>query len=114
MRATKFVPRKQWVLAGSDDLHVRVFNYNTTERVKAFEAHQDYIRSMAVHPTLPYLLTSSGVYCTDVCARWLCARPLFMMILCSLSLLADDMTIKLWDWDRGTMRPDSRVSWCLC
>ena len=44
VRATKFVPRKQWVLAGSDDLHVRVFNYNTTERVKAFEAHQDYIR----------------------------------------------------------------------
>jgi coatomer subunit beta' len=50
---------------------VRVFNYNTTERVKSFEAHQDYIRNMAVHPTLPYLLTSS-----------------------------DDMTIRLWDWDK--------------
>ena len=39
-----------------------------------FEAHSDYIRSMAVHPTQPFLLTSS-----------------------------DDMLIKLWDWDQGWM-----------
>lgn len=41
-------------------------------QVKGFEAHTDYIRSIAVHPTLPYILTSS-----------------------------DDMLIKLWDWDKG-------------
>ena len=40
--------------------------------VRSFEAHTDYIRCVAVHPTLPYLLTSS-----------------------------DDMLIKLWDWDKG-------------
>lgn len=40
--------------------------------MRTFEAHTDYIRSIAVHPTLPYLLTSS-----------------------------DDMLIKLWDWDKG-------------
>src|SRR5690606_18951221 len=38
----------------------------------AFEAHADYIRSIAVHPTQPFVLTSS-----------------------------DDMLIKLWDWERG-------------
>lgn len=54
------------------DMYIRVYNYNTTERIKAFEAHQDYIRSLAVHPTLPYVLSAS-----------------------------DDMTIKLWDWDKG-------------
>lgn len=53
-------------------MYIRVYNYNTTERIKAFEAHQDYIRSLAVHPTLPYVLSAS-----------------------------DDMTIKLWDWDRN-------------
>lgn len=42
------------------------------KKVRTFEAHSDYIRSVAVHPTLPYVLTSS-----------------------------DDMLIKLWDWDRG-------------
>jgi len=42
------------------------------EKVKEFEAHADYIRSLEVHPTLPFVLSAS-----------------------------DDMTIKLWDWDRG-------------
>lgn len=51
-------------------MHIRIFNYNTLERVHQFEAHSDYLRSIAVHPTQPYLLTSS-----------------------------DDMMIKLWDWD---------------
>jgi hypothetical protein len=41
-------------------------------QVRTFEAHTDYIRSIAVHPSLPYLLTSS-----------------------------DDMLIKLWDWDKA-------------
>jgi WD40 repeat protein len=41
-------------------MQVRVFNYNTLERVHAFEAHSDYVRCIAVHPTQPYLLTSSG------------------------------------------------------
>lgn len=52
-------------------MHIRVYNYNTMDKVKAFEAHTDYIRSIAVHPTQPYLLTCS-----------------------------DDMLIKLWDWDK--------------
>ncbi|KAJ3194691.1 Coatomer subunit beta' [Irineochytrium annulatum] len=53
-------------------MQVRVFNYQTHEKVTAFEAHQDYIRSIAVHGSQPYILTSS-----------------------------DDMLIKLWDWEKG-------------
>lgn len=71
MRTSKFVPRKNWVVTGSDDMMLRVFNYNTLEKVHGFEAHSDYLRSIAVHPTQPYVLTSS-----------------------------DDMLIKLWDWDK--------------
>ena len=41
-------------------MHIRVYNYNTLERLHQFEAHSDYIRSIAVHPTQSYLLTSSG------------------------------------------------------
>lgn len=62
VRAAKFIPRKNWVVTGSDDMQVRVFNYNTLERVHAFEAHSDYIRSIAVHPTQPFILTSSGSF----------------------------------------------------
>ena len=72
VRTAKFVPRKQWIVCGADDLMVRVFNYNTMDKVKQFEAHSDYIRSIAVHPTLPLVLTCS-----------------------------DDMLIKLWDWEKG-------------
>ena len=39
-RCAKFVPRKQWVAIGSDDMHIRIFNYNTMEREKAFEVRQ--------------------------------------------------------------------------
>ncbi|KAL8153116.1 hypothetical protein V2J09_010876 [Rumex salicifolius] len=72
VRSAKFVARKQWVVAGADDMYIRVYNYNTMDKVKVFEAHADYIRCVAVHPTLPYVLSSS-----------------------------DDMLIKLWDWDKG-------------
>ncbi|WJZ94625.1 hypothetical protein VitviT2T_013465 [Vitis vinifera] len=41
------------------------------EKVVEFEAHTDFIRSVAVHPTLPYVLSAS-----------------------------DDMLIKLWDWEK--------------
>ncbi|CAI8053736.1 Coatomer subunit beta' [Geodia barretti] len=71
VRAAKFVVRKSWVVTGSDDMLVRVFNYNTLEKSHSFEAHTDYIRSIVVHPTHPYILTSS-----------------------------DDMSIKLWDWEK--------------
>ena len=71
-RCAKFIARKQWFIAASDDMHIRVFNYNTMEKIKDFEAHADYIRFVEIHPTLPYVISSS-----------------------------DDMSIKLWDWDRG-------------
>ncbi|EMS68585.1 Coatomer subunit beta'-1 [Triticum urartu] len=74
VRSAKFVSRKQWVVAGADDMFIRVYNYNTMDKIKVFEAHTDYIRCVAVHPTLPYVLSSS-----------------------------DDMLIKLWDWDKGWM-----------
>lgn len=33
------------MVAGADDMFVRVYNHNTMEKVKSFEAHSDYIRS---------------------------------------------------------------------
>lgn len=53
-------------------MFIRVYNYNTMDKVKVFEAHTDYIRCVAVHPTQPFVISSS-----------------------------DDMLIKLWDWDKG-------------
>ena len=57
VRNARFIARKQWIIASSDDLQIRVFNYNTMDRVAAFEGHTDYIRYMEIHPTLPYVLS---------------------------------------------------------
>ncbi|KAF2864518.1 Coatomer, beta' subunit [Piedraia hortae CBS 480.64] len=72
VRAGRFVARKNWIVCGSDDYQLRVYNYNTSEKITSFEAHPDYIRAIVVHPVQPFVLTAS-----------------------------DDMTIKLWDWDRS-------------
>lgn len=72
VRAGRFIARKNWVVVGSDDFKLRVYNYNTGEKVTEFEAHPDYIRSIAVHPTKPFVLTGS-----------------------------DDLTIKLWNWEKN-------------
>ena len=61
MRAVRFVTRKNWVVTGSDDMQVRVFNYNTLERTHSFEAHSDYVRCIVVHPTQSYILTCGGM-----------------------------------------------------
>jgi len=71
VRCGKFVARKNWIVTGSDDMMIRVFNYNTLEKTHGFEAHSDYLRCLQVHPTQPYVISSS-----------------------------DDMSIKLWDWDK--------------
>lgn len=55
-----------------DDMQIRVFNYNTLERVHQFEAHSDYIRSIAVHPTQPFILSSSGESGSNSLCEWKC------------------------------------------
>jgi len=70
VRAAKFITRRNWIVTGSDDRFIRVFNYNTLEKVHQFEAHAGYVRSIAVHPTQSDILTSG-----------------------------DDKKVKQWDWE---------------
>ncbi|CAL2036636.1 unnamed protein product [Caenorhabditis brenneri] len=70
VRCAKFIPRKNWIVTGSDDKQIRVFDSESFELIHSFESHSDFIRSFAVHPTLPYLISAS-----------------------------DDKTIKIWDWE---------------
>ena len=53
-------------------MRLRIFNYNTMEKIKDMEAHADYIRFVEIHPTMPYILSSS-----------------------------DDMSMKLWNWEQN-------------
>ena len=100
LHSSKFFFRKHWVITGSDDMQVRVFNYNTLERIHSFEAHSDYIRSIAVHPTQSFVLTCRYSrfwwYIASIMAHWsFCSTPTALLFPSS-----DDMHIKLWDWDK--------------
>ncbi|EMS65055.1 Putative coatomer subunit beta'-3 [Triticum urartu] len=68
----KFIERRQWFLAGSyHEGFIHVYNYETeVQEVNSFRAHDRFLESMAIHPTQPYVLSSS------------------------------DTQIKLWDWDK--------------
>ena len=55
VRCARFIIRKQWVVAGTDDMKMRVFNYNTMDKVKEWDAHTDYIRFIEIHPNRPFI-----------------------------------------------------------
>ena len=59
IRCVHFIACKNWFVARSDDFQLRVFNYNTHDKVASFEAHPDYIRCLAIHPTVSIVLTGS-------------------------------------------------------
>lgn len=42
VRAGRFIARKNWFITGADDFACRVINYNTSEKVKEWEAHPEY------------------------------------------------------------------------
>lgn len=101
---------------GQDDMQIRVFNYNTLERVHMFEAHSDYIRCIAVHPTQPYILTSSGMLpkvlwnpnapkstvLLQMCLHNIIFKCIWLDVYMSdyFGFYTDDMLIKLWDWEK--------------
>lgn len=81
-------------------MQIRVFNYNTLERVHMFEAHSDYIRCIAVHPTQPYILTSSGMLNFWHPEKMNCDMLTIQIYALFYIDIADDMLIKLWDWEK--------------
>jgi coatomer subunit beta' len=64
--------RKEWIVAGTDDNNIQIYNYTTSEKIKTIAAHADYIRSVIVHPQKSFVISCS-----------------------------DDLTIKVWDWEKN-------------
>uniref|UniRef100_A0A1I8BCR4 Beta'-coat protein n=1 Tax=Meloidogyne hapla TaxID=6305 RepID=A0A1I8BCR4_MELHA len=55
VRAAKFIFRKNWIATGSDDMQLRIFNYNTLERVHQMVNCVDYYHS----GDKPYLISGA-------------------------------------------------------
>ncbi|ETV96983.1 hypothetical protein H310_09831 [Aphanomyces invadans] len=71
VRAVRFIPQKNWIVVGSDDLFLRVYDLTDWALVIAIEAaHGDYIRCLDIHPSLPLVLSCG-----------------------------DDALVKTWNWD---------------
>jgi coatomer subunit beta' len=45
------------IVAGSDDMNIYVIDMISHEVLKSFQAHDDFIRSIDVHSSLPFILT---------------------------------------------------------
>eukprot|EP00438_Fugacium_kawagutii_P026992 Skav223998 [mRNA] locus=scaffold2619:1073:11571:- [translate_table: standard] len=104
-------------------MHIRVFNYNSLEKahefealeIEATEAHTDYIRYIAVHPTLPYLLSSSDDMSIkkesqfEVC--WRVSEALFHPALPIILTGSEDGTVRIWHG--STYRLEATLSYFL-
>ncbi|CAM0948777.1 unnamed protein product [Alopecurus aequalis] len=59
--STKFIEREQWLVAGDDDGYIYVYSYiDTRQSVASFSGHCSRIESLAVHPSHPFVLSSSA------------------------------------------------------
>lgn len=75
VRSCIFIAREDWIVAGDGHgvIHLRSCKNLGLEEVKKFKAHNGWIQALAVHPSLP-LLVSGGCH---------------------------EGLVKLWDWEKG-------------
>ncbi|KAM0843783.1 hypothetical protein ACQ4PT_057481 [Festuca glaucescens] len=58
--AVRFIAQKQWFVAGDYEGHIHVYTYTTKYKLRKFQAHANMVNSLAVHPTDPFVLSSSN------------------------------------------------------
>ncbi|OHT09924.1 Coatomer subunit beta'-3 [Tritrichomonas foetus] len=60
VRCVRFMPSFHWLIAAGDNLKIYCYDYNTGSLVASMpNAHSDFIRQIAVHPTQPLFLSCS-------------------------------------------------------
>lgn len=70
--SSKFIALENWIVVATYDGFISVYNDETSEMIHEFVAHEESIFGLVVHPSHPYLLSSSA-----------------------------DGAIKLWEWKKG-------------
>jgi len=74
--SVRFISRTEWCVAGDSRGYIHVYTCPTMDEIKSFKATgRGSVKSLAIHPTCPYLL--------------------------SVSACEDDYVIEIWDWEKG-------------
>ncbi|CAN0382972.1 unnamed protein product [Ectocarpus sp. 13 AM-2016] len=103
VRCARFIVRKQWFITASDDMHIRVFNYNTMEKARgrlptstASAPSEIFMSAIYIFcpPHTPRQIQAWEAH-TDY-IRYLEVHPTLPYVLSA----SDDMSVKLWDWER--------------
>jgi len=68
-KVARFIPREQWAVMGNSDGSILVRMCPTLDHVTEFKAHPSNVTALEVHPTRPFLLSTSN-----------------------------EQVLKLWDW----------------
>lgn len=111
IRTCAILDKMDWVLVGSDDGNISIYELAKYRKIKSFHAHEDFIRKIEGHPQTPTFITASDdatlrlwTYENDVCQSMVyTGHSHFVMDVCfypndaskfvSCSL---DTTIKVW------------------
>lgn len=76
----KFIAKKQWILAGTVDGYIHVYNYacvTDMKKIRSIFAQTDKVHSLAVHPIQPYLLSAcKTIKLWDMDEEWQCTQTL--------------------------------------
>lgn len=74
--SVRFIPRTECCVAGDSRGYIHVYTCPTMDEIKSFKATgHGSVKSLAIHPTCPYLLS---------------------VLACE-----DDDVIEIWDWEKG-------------
>jgi coatomer subunit beta' len=111
IRACHVLHKMDWVIVGSDDGNISIYELSNYRKIKTLKAHSDFIRKIESSPQAPSFLTASDdgtikmwTYENDICQSMVfTGHNHFVMDICfypadsrrfiSCSL---DLTIKLW------------------
>lgn len=69
VRAGRFVERKNWIVCGSDDFQLRVYNYNTAEKMLVLWFYSVVVREEDRVPARGPLASLAG------CCQWTLVAP---------------------------------------
>ncbi|KAI4977174.1 hypothetical protein ZWY2020_050992, partial [Hordeum vulgare] len=112
IKCVKFIARMKWIVAGTKNTDVHVYNFETMQKITSFRIAVSgaELVSLAIHPTQPYLLSVDFyIKLWDWDKNWECIRtfeyqnyltcPVVLNPNNSFATASGDCTVEIWSFD---------------